>query len=244
MKLSVPSFRRGLFATALAFGALTAVSAADTFEGRVHMEITSGKKDPQAIDYAIKDGKLRCDMPPDSARRGGGMGGMIFDFKNQEMIILMEHGGQKNFIRRSLAQTIASASAKAQGEHPAGSAPVATGRTEMIAGYLATEYKITGEKGDSYELWLAKGLGTFMLPSAQGPMGGRGAPSPEWEQMARDGGFFPLRVVTRDAGGVERSRMEVTKIDKTPLPDSLFSTDGYSEFKIPDFGGGFNPFKH
>lgn len=244
MKLSLSFLCRGLLATAFALITFTAASAAEAFEGRVHMEMTSGKKkETVGIDYAMKDGKMRMDLPKDSSRGGGGMGGMIMDFPHQEMIILMEHDGQKNFMRRSLAQTIAQASEKGRGEgHPA-SAPVATGRTEMIAGYPATEYKYTGEKGEISELWLAKGLGTFMFPAAQSPMGGRGAPSPEWEAMARDGGFFPLRVVTRDAKGTERSRMEVTKIDKTPLPDSLFSTDGYTEFKMPDFGSMFNPLK-
>jgi len=241
MKLSASPIRRGLLATVFALGTLTAVSAADTFEGRVHMEVTSGKKDAQAIDYAIKEGKMRCDIPASSSRSGGGMGGMIFDFQNQEMIILMEHGGQKNFMRRPFGQMIAAASAHAQAEHHSTAAPVATGRTEMIAGYLATEYKFTGQNGDTHELWLAKGLGTFMFPAAQGPMGGHGAPSPEWAQAAREGGLFPLRVVTRDASGSEKGRMEVTRIEKTALPDSLFSTDGYTEFKIPGFGGGFNP---
>ena len=241
MKLSASPFHRGLLATVFVLGTLTAVSAADTFEGRVHMEITSGKKDAQAIDYAIKDGKMRCDIPKNASRGGGGMGGMIFDFQNQEMIILMEHGGQKNFMRRPFGQMIAAASAHAQAEHHSTAAPVATGRTEMIAGYLATEYKFTGQNGDTHELWLAKGLGTFMFPAAQGPMGGHGAPSPEWAQAAREGGLFPLRVVTRDASGSEKGRMEVTRIEKTALPDSLFSTDGYTEFKIPGFGGGFNP---
>jgi hypothetical protein len=166
---------------------------------------------------------------------------MIMDFKNQEMIILMEHDGQKNFMRRSYADMAAPAAQRAKSDsHPA-PVPVATGRTETIAGYPATEYRATSDKGEVYELWLAKGLGSFMSMSGN-PMAGRGAPPPGWENFARDGNFFPLRVVTLDAKGNEKSRMEVTKIDKTPLPDSLFSTDGYTEFKIPDFGGGL--FKH
>ncbi len=183
---------------------------------------------------------MRYDMAADSARRGAGTGGVIIDFKRQEMIILMEEDGQKNFMRQAMAPALAEA--KKYKERPA-AAPVATGRVEQIAGYPAAEYTQAGEKGEITELWLAKGLGTFMFPADQGPMGGRGPAAPGWEQMARDGGFFPLRVVTRDAKGAERSRMEVTKIDRTPLPDALFSTDGYAEFKMPDFGGAFNPFK-
>ena len=241
MKLPSSALCRGLLATAFALITLSAVAAADSFEGRVHMVMTTGKKkEAMGIDYALKGGKMRYDMAADSARRGAGTGGVIIDFKRQEMIILMEEDGQKNFMRQTMAPALAEA--KKYKERPA-AAPVATGRVEQIAGYPAAEYTQAGEKGEITELWLAKGLGTFMFPADQGPMGGRGPAAPGWEQMARDGGFFPLRVVTRDAKGAERSRMEVTKIDRTPLPDALFSTDGYAEFKMPDFGGAFNPFK-
>jgi hypothetical protein len=54
-----------------------------------------------------------------------------------------------------------------------------------------------------------------------------------------------MRVVTHDAKGAETARMEVTSVDKSPVSDSLFSTDGYTEFSMPGMGGGgFNPFKH
>ncbi|MEO6875058.1 MAG: DUF4412 domain-containing protein [Opitutaceae bacterium] len=249
MNSSISSLRRGLLLTAFALIASLAVSAAETFEGRIHMRMTAGKKDSTAIDYSMKDGKIRMDIPKDpSNREAAGMGGIIMDIPHQEMIILIESDGQKMFMRRSLAQTMTKANEQSEGTHrgAVGSPPVATGRTEMIAGYPAKEYIYTGEKGNKSELWLASGLGTFMAPMSGSPMGGRGgsAAPAGWENFARDGGGFPLRVVTRDAKGVEQARMEVTKIEKTHLPDSLFSTDGYSEFSIPGMGaGGFNPFK-
>jgi hypothetical protein len=243
MNLSFKSLCRGFLCAAFSLATVAAVSAADTFEGRVHMEMSSGKKkEKMGVDYAIKGSKLRIDMPQENNRRGGGgTGGMIFDTQNQEMIMLMENDGQKMFMRRSMKEDIARAQEKRdERQHPA---PVATGRTEVIAGYTASEYKYTDEKGQVTDLWLAKGLGTFMYPAAQNPMGGRGAPSPEWEKIARDGNTFPLRVVGHNKNGDEISRMEVTKIEKTSLPDSLFSTDGYQEFQMPNFGGAFNPFK-
>ena len=246
MNHTISSLRRGLFATAFSLSTLTAVSAAGTFEGRIHMEVSSeNKKDATNLDYAIKEGKMRMDMPQESSRRGSGSGGMIIDFPHQEMFILMDgQDGQKMFMRRSLVQPGAPARARNGGDNES-APPVPTGRTAMIAGYPATEYTSMGEKGETTELWLAKGLGTFMSQAGQGPgpMGGRRPSSPGWEKFARDGAFFPLRVVTRNAKGAEKSRMEVTKIEKTRLPDSLFSTEGYSEFQMPDFGSGFNPFK-
>ncbi len=240
MKLFASKLCRGLFAAAFALVTLTAAHAASSFEGRVHMDVTSGKKkEKMGLDYAIKDGKMRMD-PQTNERRGGSVG-IILDMKARVSIILMDGDGQKMYMRRALPEPNAQDEAKMK-EHHKMSAPVATGRTEMIAGYKATEYTTTGDKGEVIELWLAKDLGPFMSFSGGNPMMGHSAPPPGWEKFAQDGNYFPMRVVTHDAKGTETARMEVTKVEKTSLPDSLFSTDGYTEFQMPDFGG-FNPFK-
>ncbi len=242
-----PSFlRRGLVSAALALLTSTALSAAEAFEGRVSMDLTSGKKkDKMTVEYAMKNGKMRMDPKLDEKHGGNGSMGMILDTQAREMIILMDQGGQKMFMRRPLPQPGSDAMTKAAKEHEM-TAPVPTGRTEMIAGYKATEYRTTGSKGEVVELWLASGLGPYMSFTGGNPMGGRGAPPPGWENFARDGNYFPMRVVTHDASGTETARMEVTKVEKVSLPDSLFSTEGFSEFSIPGMGGmgGFNPFKH
>jgi hypothetical protein len=239
MKLPYLTLRRGLIVSAFALLTSLTVSAADTFEGRVHMEITSSKKkDVMGLDYSMKEGKLRLD-PQIAQNAGHGMGGIIFDMQAKEMIILMDMNGRKMFMRRAIPQPTTTDSGHVSAAGHTMSPPVATGRTETIAGYPATEYKMTGEKGEVVELWLAKGLGPFMSFGGGNPMmGGRGGTPPAgWENFARDGNAFPMRVVTHSADGAETMRMEVKSVEKTSLPDSLFSTDGYSEFSIPGMGG-------
>jgi len=245
MKPSALSLRCGLLLTALALVTGTAVSAAESFEGRVHMDVTSGKKkEKMGMEYVMKNGKMRMEPKMDAKKGGNGAMGIILDLPAREMIILMDMDGQKMFMRRPIPQPSAEQTAKVKEGHGM-SAPVVTGRTEVIAGYTATEYRTTSEKGEVIELWLAKGLGPFMSFTGGNPMGGRGAPPPGWENFARDGNYFPMRVVTHDTGGAETARMEVTSVDKSPVSDSLFTTDGYTEFSIPGMGaGGFNPFKH
>jgi hypothetical protein len=253
MKLPRFPLRRGLLCAAFALVTSIAVSAADSFEGRVHMTMQSAKKQNiTELEYQMKNGKVRIDMqaPEGSAhssKGSGGMGGMIFDVEAKQMIILMDMDGRKVFMRRPIPQPTAEEIAKRQASPDARklSAPVATGRTEMIAGYEATEYHTTTQKGEVVELWLAKGLGTFMpfSPGGNPMMGGRVKPPEGWENFVRDGNSFPMRVVTHDTKGAETMRMEVTKVEKTTVPDSLFSTDGYTEFQMPDLGGAFNPFK-
>jgi hypothetical protein len=257
MHPSARSLCRGLLTAAVSVAATALASAAaGSFEGRVEMKMTYAERGgSHVIEYAIKEGKLRLNFPRDESggERGGGAGAMIVDYGRHETLILMEmpgHDGgapQKMFMRRPLPQANEASATAAKAEATA-SEPVPTGRTEMIAGYLASEYRLTGRDGEVTELWLTKGLGAFMFPNAQSPMG-RGRPtnaSPVWERLVRDGGFFPLRVISHGAGGAEKMRLDVTKIEKTSLPDSMFTAEGYSEFQMPNLGGlpgGMNPFK-
>lgn len=255
MHVSSSCLRRGLSTAVFAFAAI-ALHAAGSFEGRVEMTITnSAQPGLHVINYSLKEGKMRLDIPKEtSGRENGAAGGMIVDYEKQEMLILMEMpdrqgGSSKMFMRRPLPQP-SDVPATAKSDLASMDAPVPTGRTETICGYQAAEYKGTGKNGEIYELWLAKGLGGFLFPTAQNPMvrNRSASTAPAWEKMVREGGFFPLRAITRDAKGAEKTRMEVTKIEKASLPESLFSAEGYSEFQIPGFGSGLpaglNPFKH
>jgi len=100
MKLPISTLCRGLFLAAFACVSLTA--SASTFEGRVHMEMSSGKKkDKMEMEYIMKNGKLRIEpqMKEGTGRRGE-MGGIIMDIEAREMIILMDMDGRKMFMRR------------------------------------------------------------------------------------------------------------------------------------------------
>ncbi len=71
-----------------------------------------------------------------------------------------------------------------------------------------------------------------------GPGGRRGQAPPEWESIIKGSGFFPLRIVSFE-GGKEKFRMEVTSVQKTSLPDSLFAApDGYRKLDLGGMMGG------
>lgn len=247
MFASSSRFLRGL---ALLTTLAGAGSVAHAFEGRIGMQVSEPNRPAHAIDYLVKESKLRFDAPRDAAQKGGA-GGIIMDFAKAEMIILVDGHGRKMFFRRPLnAESAPNAThaAKERAAAPVMDPPVATGRSETIAGQIATEYRGKNSAGETFEFWLAKGLGNFAFPAGGNPMarGANAAPSPAWEKFVRDGGFFPLRVITRDSAGKEKSHLEVTKVEKLAVPDSTFSTDGYTEMNLPAFGGagGGNPFAH
>jgi hypothetical protein len=90
-------------------------------------------------------------------------------------------------------------------------------------------------------MWLAEGLGTFMAFN-QNPMGGArgGSTPPAWERALAGKELFPLRVAGKDKAGKESFRMEVTAIEKTSLPDSMFTPPaGYQKLDMGGMMKGF-----
>jgi hypothetical protein len=111
-----------------------------------------------------------------------------------------------------------------------------TGRTDTILGHRVEEYASTGS-GEYTEMWLASGLGAFRMAG-----GGANAGQQEkkdWEKFLEEKGFFPLKVTTykRKGDGRMMYQMEVSKIEKSPQPDSLFAPP--ADYKKLDMGGLF-----
>jgi hypothetical protein len=217
------SFLRLFLASALlAPAALLAAS----FEGKVSMKMTAGRDKPQEITYSIKGSKMRIEMP---AQRGA-TGGMIMDTAKKEMTMIMDE--QKMYMTMAIPEAAMQAAEKSNEDTKLEK----TNETEKILGYTATKYIATNKDGKT-DMWLAEGLGTFMgMNNNSNPMGGRrAAPPPAWERVLAGKELFPLRVVGYDKGNKESFKMEVTAIDKTSLPESMFTPPaGYQKF---DMGG-------
>ena len=228
-----------------------AVLSAATFEGKVTFRMTSGRDKPVEMTYKIKGDKIRMEMPEQK-----GMGGMIMDTTKREMTMIMDE--QKTYMVMALPQSAVDAMAKREDELKLEK----TNETEKILGYTATKYILTEKNGAETELWLAEGLGTFMGMTQQNPMArGRGPAPKAWERALEGKDLFPLRVVGREKGGTPRAdkgksgdkakskgggnesfRMEVTAIDKTSLPDSMFAPPaGYQKFDMGAMMRGMIP---
>jgi hypothetical protein len=226
MKIRIPWLIAGI---ALAPAALSAAA----FEGRVNFKMTPARGQPQEINYAIKDGKFRIEMPGQTQ-----MGGMIMDPVKKEMIVMMD--------QQRMYMTMAMPDVAAQAEAKAGDTKLEkTGVTEKILGYTAEKYISTS--GDTTtELWLAEGLGTFVGFSGRGPggrRGGGGGPAPQaWEKALAGKDLFPLRVVSKDKDGKDTFKMEATKIDQQTLPESLFLPPAdYQKFDMGNMMRGMMP---
>jgi len=217
----------------LAVGSMLTASlsfAADAFEGKVSLAMSSGKGKPQILNYSIKQDALRIDI----LAEGGQSFASIMDMKKMEMIMLMSE--QKMYMVMPMKDTVEKAVAHAEAKDPN---IEKTGRTETILGYKCDEY-VNKEKNSTTEIWIAEGLGAFMGlgdNSGGGMFGGRKKAAASWEEKFKGKPGFPLRVVTRDNKSKETFRMEATKIEPGSLPASLFQPPaGWQKFQMPNMG--------
>jgi hypothetical protein len=212
---------------------LTGAVKAESFEGKLTMTITNAdsKNPAQPIDFSLKEGYMRTDI-----NTGKNTASMIFDMKNQQMIILIPQ--MQKYMVQSMAQNQTSGQPPASGmpssaSNGNGASFQDTGTKESILGYECEKYLITG-KNETSEIWLTSDLGSFMGFYHGGGPGGRGSPqAQQWESVLKGKNFFPMRVLTRTSKGL--TKMEVTAVEKKSLPDSLFAPpDGWQKF---DMGG-------
>lgn len=196
------------------------------------MKMTTGR-DTLPMTYFMKGSLMRIEMKAEKRKKDEGSMAVLINMETRETTMLMEK--EKMYMVTKLPEASASPANKN------GTAPdfKATGRKEKIAGIEAEEYVGTADKKIT-EIWVTKELGKFMTASQGGPMGGRkgSAQGSAWEKFAEQENFFPLRTIQRaKEGGPEEMHMEVTLVDKSKLPDSLFKPPAdYEKFEMPNMG--------
>lgn len=208
-------------AVTLILAAFPVAAAHAQFEGTITMRLssTSGGSNMQ---YSMKGDRLRIDI-------GAADLGMYVLADNGRMTMVMP--AQKVYFQPQLP------AAATQGKATSKVSVKATGRTETIAGYKCEHYTISGGDDGQYDACLSKELGTFMQP--MNPMAGRGAANASSDVLAHLGGnAFPLKV--QKVGGA--TTLEVTKIDKKSLDESLFTVpSSYRKMDVGAMRGGRPP---
>ena len=196
----------------LAFTAVPA--AAQSFEGTVSMNVTSGEGGVSSISYSLKGGKIRFDP-------GGGQVSVIIDPVAHRMMMIMN--AQKMFTELDFGGAVAAVQQQVAGKNPA---VVRTGNFETVAGHKCEHVTVTDDDGTSVDACVSSELGGFRMPAASNPM----SPRKEAGWIAQVGSTsFPLKV---QKGG--KTVMEVTAIEKKTLDSALFTApEGYQSFQMP-----------
>lgn len=220
---------------ALAFALISittqATVSAATFEGTVRMKMSQPRGEALEMTYRVKEGFVRTEIQTEKA-----IVASIVDLTKQEMIILMPE--QKMYMTQSFA---AAAEAAQSGKHAQVSFEK-TSETAKILGYDCVKY-VSKSKDQVSDVWVTEELGRFVGLGQGGNTGGRRAQKPaSWESALMNKDFFPLRVVSRNAKGVEQFRMEAVAVEKQAQPASLFAPPAdYQKFDMGSLMRGLIP---
>jgi hypothetical protein len=177
------------------------------FEGDVTMHVTSSHGPPEDLTFHVKGQKLRVDVPSHGA----------------EVHVIFDQAANKTYAILDPMKMYAEfdhATMQAAAAHAPAPKVTETGKHETVAGTDCEDWEIV-EAGDKHATaCVAHGISFFDF-SAMRPGGATTATG--WIEELRAKQAFPLKAVELDASGKELSRMEVTKIEKKPLDDALFT---------------------
>ena len=196
------------------------------FEGAIVMHTSSAKQGGgEDMLFLTKGGKLRIDAPG----RDGTVAHSIFDPTTQKITVLMD--------TQELAMQMPVPAPNMPGGAAGGTSSTKlarTGKHETIAGFDCEDWEMTLANGNRESTCVAQGLSFFDFSAMAGPTGG-GVRS--WAEELRDKNGFPLRALETDPSGKEISRMEVTKIQKKTLDDSIFAVPAnFHLMQVPAMG--------
>jgi hypothetical protein len=218
--------------------ATTSSGGGEAFEGLITSKMTTGSQQME-IKYAVKGSRTRIETQ--LAAGGTAMGIVLMDFASGSQTMLIpqmksyttmnwnEEGGVKNMVEKMTDNTSFKATP--------------TGKTETVAGFNCTHW-ILGDKQDT-DACLAKGLGYFGGGGDSGSvfdklrniaLGDKTKAAlqsnPEFLKFV-EGGVFPLKLSIIE-NGQSRTLMEVTKVERKPVDDSLFAIPAdFKKMEIP-----------
>jgi len=223
-----------------------ASSSAGDFEGTIAMKMETENQAGMEMTYFLKGKNTRIETKLPNHPEGSAV--MLWDLDAGKIRTLMP--AQKMYLTMDMKaaaenmKEVKKSQGREEEEFPK---LTSTGRQETIAGYTC-EHWLMGEKQD-LDLCVAKGMGYFgMGGQSSGGLSSlknlafspkmleAAAAHPEWVKFL-NGGAFPLKLTATEGGKIKMT-MEVTRVEKKALDDSLFviPTD-YKEMSIPTVPG-------
>lgn len=195
----------------LIFG-MSTLGMAQDFEGVIYYEIPEMASQGIAeMPYMVKGSKVRMEFG--SGAQGGAM---IFMPEENKMALIME--AMKGYMTMELEETASDDESEEMTDMKK------TGETKSVAG-TSCEVWIVNDAENSFQLCVAQGMGTFMMP--RNPM--MQANTPQWAKDAMAEGFMPLEIIDV-TNGKEDIKMIATKIEEKSLSSALFEIpEGYND---------------
>jgi hypothetical protein len=187
------------------------------FEGDITMTITPESRPAFTQVFEVKGERLRMNTPP--AANGDHMY-VVTDYAAKKIMTISDTKKTATFMNWDDVSGIAAA---AKQKMQTG-APVATGRKDIVAGYVCDVYETVSTAGDKNEACIARGL---HFPR----MGSSGT----WLGALEGDDWFPMRVDAMNPIDHKKTHMEVTRVEKKSLPESTFAIPaGYKSQDMED----------
>jgi len=231
---------------AAAAGASGAQAAAlgplSEFEGEIDVVAKSTKDKVPATPVAvlIKTGRLRFDIPKTEGRPAT-KGYIVMNARDKKAIMVDED--KKTAMVFDVGK-LATQLGQIPGQPPTPRAPAAgeappkitkTGHTDVVAGFQCEDWDITSNDGKRARVCVSEGAASWLDVVAHAVPGNL-----IWAKEFLNGQKFPLRVIAFETDGTERDRIEVTKIEKKTLDESLFGVPpGYRTLDLEQMMNGF-----
>jgi hypothetical protein len=173
-----------------------------SFEGVLEVQAQNTER-VQIYTYFVKNGRIRVE-PANVA--------------DASQVILVDHQSKKTYVLlQAREEYIEIANAADVGREPTGLQK--TDVTDEILGYTCDRFLVKSSQVE-VELWATKELGmagTMLTTIVAGTFD-----TPSWETELLSMGYFPMKVVIRDASGYEAGKFEVNTVQKKALGDYLF----------------------
>ena len=173
-----------------------------SFEGVLEVQVQNTER-VQLYTFSIKNCKIRVEP---------------IDVSDAAQVILVDHPVKKTFVLLpTREQYIEIADAAEVGHAQTGLQK--TELTDEIQGFTCTQFLLKSSQAE-IEVWATKEFGTagtlLTTVTAQSP------DTPAWQTQLFSMGYFPMKVVTRDASGYDTGQFEVNTVQKKTLRDYLF----------------------
>lgn len=208
MKKLFPIFLVVLFVMGFSSESVTA----QDFEGVIHFEIADmAQQGMGEVPYMIKGNKGRMEMS-----HQGQKSAMIMLPDESKVVMVIEQ--MKGYIEMNTDEE------RETTEEVDESDLSQTGETKTIAGKSCEVWQMNSEDG-TFEVCMAKGLGTFMMPQSRMQQ----QQAPDWAKQFWEDGAIPLEIVEVENGN-RTVKMKAKKIEEKSLSDDLFEVpDGYRD---------------
>jgi hypothetical protein len=173
-----------------------------TFEGVLEVQVQNTER-VQLYTFSVKNGRIRVEPA---------------DVSDAAQVILVDHPAKRTYVLLPAREQYI--------EIPAG-ADVGRGQTGLqksestdeIQGYTCDQFLLKSPQVE-IEIWATKELGTAgtmftnVTPAA--------LETPPWQTELFSMGYFPMKVVMRDASGYDAGKFEVNSVQKKTLGEFLF----------------------